>query len=155
MAIDRGDVMMGVVGDESRLTPAAVSACLNSARSLAKLAGRLGTGLLCTGEVAGAAESYAQRYIGKSSKTAARRVYEIFDGDEIGTYEAKEKTRARFAEGVYTLYARDFQGAKRIFMDIVRANTSDGVSRYYLFLADRFDKEPETDTGEEEQLYLS
>ncbi|MDR1299170.1 MAG: hypothetical protein LBJ84_02825, partial [Oscillospiraceae bacterium] len=152
-AIDRGEVMMGVVGDESRFAPAAVSIYLNSARSLAKLAGRLDAGLLCTVEVAENAGSYSQRYVGKSLKTASRRVYEIFDGDSLEMRTAKEKSRERFAEGVYLLYARDFTGAKRIFMDIVRGSASDGVSRFYLFLADRLEKSGEAE--DEETLYLA
>ncbi|MDR2615441.1 MAG: HAMP domain-containing protein [Oscillospiraceae bacterium] len=152
-AVDMGEVMMGVVGDESRLAPAAVSVCLNSARYLAELAERLEAGVLCTIDVAPEVEAYAQRYIGKYAKTGSKRVYEIFDGDAQETRAAKEKTRVQFAEGIYLLYARDFSGAKRIFMDIVRQSSADGASKFYLFLADRLEK----DGGAvgEERLYLT
>jgi hypothetical protein len=156
-AIDQGEVMMGVVGDEGRLAPAAVATCLDSARYLADLAQRLDAGILCTTEIAHEAEAYSQRYIGKCAgkdiRAGGQRVYEIFDGDALETRAVKEKTRAQFAEGVYGLYARDFSGAKRIFMDIIRLNTSDGVSRFYLFLADRLEKSGGGTT--EEALYLA
>jgi class 3 adenylate cyclase len=156
-AVGKGEVMMGVVGDESRLAPAAVSACLDSARCLAELAERLDAGILCTTEVAHEAEAYSQRYIGKCAgknvKAFGQRVYEIFDGDALETRMTKEKTRTQFAEGVYLLYARDFSGAKRIFMDIIRLNTTDGVSRFYLFLADRLEKNG--GGSDEEMLYLN
>ncbi|MDR2614949.1 MAG: hypothetical protein LBC28_00050, partial [Oscillospiraceae bacterium] len=79
--------------------------------------------------------------------------YEIFDGDAQETRAAKEKTRVQFAEGIYLLYARDFSGAKRIFMDIVRQSSADGAGKFYLFLADRLEK----DGGAigEERLYLT
>jgi hypothetical protein len=152
-AVDKGEVMLGVIGDESRLTPAAVSACLNSARHLAKLAEQLDSGILCTMDVALETESYAQRYIGKHAGADSKRVYEIFDGDLLEARAAKEKTRVQFAEGVYLLYARDFSGARRIFMDIIRLSAADGVSRFYLFLADGLEKSG--GEGGEEQLYLT
>ncbi|MDR0446816.1 MAG: hypothetical protein LBH17_07325, partial [Oscillospiraceae bacterium] len=152
-AVDKGEVMLGVIGDETRLTPAAASAYLNNARYLVELAGQLDSGILCTMNVVSETEAYAQRYIGKYAGIDSERIYEIFEGDSLESRAAKEKTRVEFAEGIYLLYARDFSGARRSFMNIIRLSAADGVSRFYLFVADRLEKNGVEVS--EEQLYLT
>ena len=143
VSIDKGNVMMGVVGDDSRMVPTAVSSSLNTARMLAVMCRTLDTNILCTMSVADEAKSYFVRYIGMTMDSGEQfRVYEIVDGDEYSMINAKEETRQQFSNGVYTLYSRDFSAAKRIFMDIARRYREDGVARYYLYLADKCEKDP-------------
>jgi len=142
VALDHGVAMMGVVGDEDRVVPTVVSACLNTARKLVELAQVLDANILCTMAVADAAKEYHLRYIGKSRDgDSPIRVYEIFDGDPYGMRLAKESARASFSAGIYALYSGDFAQAKRLFMEIARQQGEDGVARHYLYLADRFEKQ--------------
>lgn len=143
VALDHGVAMMGVVGDEDRVVPTVVSACLNTARKLVELAQVLDANILCTMVVADAAKDYNLRYIGKSRDgDSPIRVYEIFDGDPYGMRLAKESARASFSAGIYALYSGDYAQAKRLFMEIARQQGEDGVARHYLYLADRFEKQP-------------
>ena len=146
VAIAKGNVMMGVVGDDSRMSPTAVSSCLSTARMLVQLSQTLDVNILCTMEVAEETEGYFVRYIGKRLDGGTPiRVYEITDGDEQEVRVGKEKTRRTFSDGVYLVYGREFTAAKRQFMDIAHICADDGVSRYYLYLSDKM----ETDgTGE-------
>ena len=142
VALDHGVAMMGVVGDEDRVVPTVVSACLNTARKLVELAQVLDANILCTMAVADAAKEYHLRYIGKSRDgDSPIRVYEIFDGDPYGMRLAKESARASFSAGIYALYSGDYAQAKRLFMEIARQQGEDGVARHYLYLADRFEKQ--------------
>ena len=142
IAIDRGNVMMGVVGDDDRMVPTAVSSGFNTARMLVRLASTVDANILCTMSVADEAKSYFVRYIGKTSGRRDQiRVYEIIDGDEHHIRAAKEKMRDQFSKGIYSLYACDFTAAKRIFMDIARNYEEDGVTRHYLYLADKYENE--------------
>ena len=82
----------------------------------------------------------------KTWPRAAHRRFPI--GRRRGVYEVrklKEQTGGQFSEGVYALYAQDFSGAKRIFLKLVHQNADDGGARYYLYLADRLEKHPETE----------
>ncbi len=143
VTLDHGAVMLGVVGDGDRVVPTVVSACLNRARRLAVLAERLDAGILCTAAAADAAKEYALRYIGKTAqRDGGFRVYEIFDGDPYSVRQAKESLREPFSSGLYALYGGKFSEAKRLFMDIVRRQDQDGAARYYLYLADRCEKDP-------------
>ena len=148
VAIAQGNVMLGVVGDDSRTVPTAVSSGLSTARMLIRLASLLDANILCTMEVADEAKSYFVRYIGKTiEKDESIRVYEIIDGDEHKMRTGKEEMHDQFASGLYSLYGRDFTAAKRIFMDLARNYGEDGVMRYYLYLADRYEKEAPDEVG--------
>lgn len=150
VSIDKGNVMMGVVGDDSRMVPTAVSAGLNTSRLLNRLSRTLSANILCTMEVADEAKSYFVRYIGKMlDPDKPIRVYEIVDGDELSARESKEKTQGQFSQGIYSLYSRDFSAAKRMFMDIARHYGGDGIARHYLYLSDKYEKEPPN------EVYLS
>mgnify|MGYP000491333365 FL=1 len=71
VALDHGVAMMGVVGDEDRVVPTVVSACLNTARKLVELAQVLDANILCTMVVADAAKDYNLRYIARAGMGTA------------------------------------------------------------------------------------
>ena len=144
IALDEGNVMLGVVGDENQIEPASISSSFSVAKHLVELCGRLEANILCTEAVIHGAQGYGSRYMGKCLEGGqAIRTYEIFDGDVYEIRKVKEDTGERFSQGVYALYARDFSQAKRIFLNLVHRNTGDGGARYYLYLADRLEKRPE------------
>ena len=144
IALDEGNVMFGVVGDENQIEPTSISSSFSVAKHLVELCGRLEANILCTEAVIRGARGYGSRYMGKCLESGeAIRIYEIFDGDLYEIRKVKEDTGARFSEGVYALYGRDFSTAKRIFLSLVHHNTGDGGARYYLYLADRLEKHPE------------
>ena len=144
IALDEGNVMLGVVGDENQIEPTSISSSFSVAKHLVELCQRLEANILYTEAVTGAARGYGSRYVGKCLEGGeAIRTYEIFDGDAYEIRKVKEDTGARFSEGVYALYSRDFSQAKRIFLSLVHHSTGDGGARYYLYLADRLEKRPE------------
>lgn len=142
IALDTGEVMLGVVGDDTRMQTTAVSSSFNTTRMLTSLFDKFDANILCTERIERRANGYGHRYIGKSHDGSELiRVYEIYDGDTYTVRQGKAEMEKRFSEGVYTLYTGDYAEAKRIFMEIARQNSEDGVAKYYLYLADRFDKE--------------
>ena len=144
IALDEGEVMLGVVGDENQIEPTSISSSFSVAKHLVQLCGRLEASILCTETVIRSVEGYSSRYMGKCLEGGkAIRTYEIFDGDMYEIRKVKEDTGARFSEGVYALYSRNFSQAKGIFLSLVHNNTGDGGARYYLYLADRLEKRPE------------
>jgi len=143
ITLDSGEVMLGVVGDETRMQATAVSSSFNTARMLDALFSRFEANILCTERIERWTEGYGSRYIGKTHNGAELiRVYEIYDGDPYPMRQGKAEAKKAFSEGVYTLYAGEYAAAKRIFMEIVRRNSGDGAARHYLYLEDRFEKEP-------------
>lgn len=144
IALDEGNMMIGVVGDETQMEPTAISSSFSVARQLIALCNLLDANILCTEAVAAGAKDYGIRYMGKCvDGREAIRTYEIYDGDPYDVRRVKQLTGKRFSEGVYALYSRDFAAAKRIFLDMVHRNTGDGGARYYLYLADQLEKNPD------------
>ncbi len=144
IALDEGNMMLGVVGDENQMEPTAISSSFTVARRLISLCGELDANILCTEPVAAAAQGYGSRYMGKYADGGDEiRTYEIYDGDPYEVRRGKSLTGKRFSEGVYLLYSREFSAAKRVFLELVHRNTGDGGARYYLYLADELEKHPE------------
>jgi len=143
IALDVGEMIIGVVGDETQMEPATISTSFTTARRLIGLAGKLEASILCTESIIKGAEGYGSRYMGKSRQGGGLvRVYEIFDGDIYEVRRSKANTGPRFSKGVLSLYSQDFAAAKKLFLELVHENPADGGARYYLYLADRLEKQP-------------
>ena len=143
IALDIGDVLLGVVGDSARMEPTTISTSFSVVRELVALSDRLEARILCTEALIEGAQDYGSRYLGKCWLDGeAIRVYEVFDGDEYGVRKGKAQTVSRFSQGVYALYSGETGQAKRIFLELVHDNPADGGARYYLYLADRMERDP-------------
>lgn len=144
IALDEGDAVLGVVGDDQQMELTCISSGFATNRHLLQLAALLKAGILCTQAVIDQADTYASRYVGKCLEGAGeRRVYEIYDGDPYDSRRAKERTADAFAQGIYSLYGGDASGAKRIFLQLVHQYGCDGGAQYYLYLADHLEKHPQ------------
>lgn len=148
IALDVGDVLLGVVGDSAHMEPTTISTSFSVVRELVALSERLDARILCTESIIGGAGEYGSRYLGKCwLDDSAIRVYEIFDGDEYSVRKGKAQTVQRFSQGVYALYSGETGQAKRTFLELVHDNPADGGARYYLYLADRMERDPELVCG--------
>lgn len=142
IALDLGDVMVGVVGDDNQMEPTIISSSFTTVKQLIQLCGRLQAGILCTENIVSGVKGYGSRYIGRSSQgDKSVRVYEIFDGDPYSVRRVKERSVQAFTQGVYALYSQDVPQAKRIFLELVHNGPADGGARYYLYLSDQMEKE--------------
>lgn len=144
IALDFGEVIIGIVGDETQMEPTTISNCFTVTSHLIDLAAPLEAGILCTENIISGAKQYSSRYLGKSRQgTEFIRVYEIIDGDPYVVRQNKENTISEFSEGIFALYSQDFATAKRIFLKLAHDYPNDGGARYYLYLADRLEKQPD------------
>ena len=143
IALDKGDVMFGIVGDTARMSPTTVSTSINTAMELTQLCGRLNAGILCTESIISEHPEHPSRYVGKciiGGKPV--RAYEVFDGDEFNTRRGKANSMEAFSKGVYDLYAGETTLAKHTFLQLAHNYPLDGGARYYLHLADQLEHDP-------------
>lgn len=146
IALEEGDLALGVIGDEYQLEPVFFSTSSSVAERLIGLCKQLGAGILCTETVLEGVQGYSSRYMGKCTEGDAQiRIYEIFDADPYDVRKLKEQTSRSFSDGVYALYGRDFSTARSIFLNLVHRGDGDVGARYFLYLADRLEKEPDVD----------
>lgn len=142
IAVDVGEVIMGIVGDEAQIEPSTISDSFSTLQELISICDRVEANILCTESVISGVAGYSSRYMGKCSVgRKAVRVYEVFDGDPYDVRKGKEAGVHRFSEGVLSLYSGEIVQAKRVFLDLVRDAPQDGGARYYLYLADRLTEE--------------
>lgn len=143
IALDVGDVMLGIVGDTSKMEPTTISSSLSTARELIGLCNRLKAGILCTETIISQRQEYGSRYLGKCAVGSHPvRVYEVFDGDEFSVRRGKASSVREFSQGVYDLYGGDAAAAKHTFLRLAHSYPLDGGVRYYLYLADRLEHDP-------------
>ena len=144
VALDVGNVIIGIVGDSEQMEMTTISSSFSTVRTLIRLADQLEAGILCTEAIAGGAKGYGSRYLGKAPGETPQRVYEIFDADDYDVRKGKAATVKRFAQGVFALYSGDRAEAKHIFLELAHDYPGDGAVRYYLYLVDRMESNPET-----------
>ena len=142
IAIDIGEVIMGIVGDQDQIEPSTLSDSYVTLKELIAICGRIDANILCTEAITMGLEGYGSRYMGRC-KAGRRsvRVYEVFDGDPYDVRRGKSANVHRFSEGVLSLYSGEIAQSKRVFLDLVRDAPRDGGARYYLYLSDRLTEE--------------
>ena len=143
IALDKGNVMLGIVGDTSQMEPTTISSSLSAAQEMIDLCNRLKAGILCTEAIISDRQDYGSRYMGKCIVgDRPIRVYEVFDGDEFSIRKGKAASLEEFSQGVYDLHSGDAAGAKHCFLQLAHDYPMDGGARYYLYLADRLEHDP-------------
>jgi class 3 adenylate cyclase len=143
IALDVGDVMLGIVGDETQMQPSAISSGFSVVRELIGLCSQLDAGILCTEEIVSGAQDTGNRYVGKCAVgDTPVRVYEVFEGDEYLLRRAKAGSTGVFTEAVLELYSGGTSEAKKRFLQLAHATPGDGGARWYLYLADLLDRYP-------------
>ena len=143
IALDKGNVMLGIVGDNSKIEPTMISTCLSTTQELIQLSSRLKAGILCTEAIMSEQQGYGNRYMGKCNVgKQSVRVYEVFDGDEFNIRRGKAASLSEFSEGVFDVYGGDATKAKHTFLKLAHNYPLDGGARYYLYLADRMEHDP-------------
>ena len=144
IALDVGDVMLGIVGDDNQMQPVTISSGFSVAREFIGLCRRLDARILCTEEVISGAQEVGSRYMGKCvvGETVVR-VYEVFEGDEYLLRQAKAGTVRAFTHAVLELYSGGAGTAKREFLQLAHSIPNDGGARWYLYLSDRLEQYPD------------
>ena len=140
IVISEGEVLLGFIGDDRRMEPSAVSAAINEAEEIEKILTDSGLYIVCTERAFRSLpeDKYRSRLIGSFvTAEGERQLYDMFDSDPYTMIKLKEQFAIRFELGVSLFKKQDFTNARNVFMDIVKYAADDGVSRNYMYLAER------------------
>ena len=140
IVISRGEVLLGFIGDEKRMEPAAVSTVINHCEEMEGLCADSGLYIVCADDAFSTLPRgrYRSRCIGRfrTADGETHRLYDMFDSDPYSLIKLKEQMMTKFELGVNLFEKKDFVHARGVFMDIVKYASDDGVARNYMYLAE-------------------
>jgi len=132
VGIHSGSVMMGIVGENERLSSTVISANVNLASRVEGLTKQTNSGLLITREtlnqLAGYEEEFAYRFIGMVQAAGVNEVVGLFDILDALRPEEKRlrlATKTIFESGVRKYHMKDYAAAVERFEEVVAADPND------------------------------
>jgi len=150
VGIHSGSVMMGIVGENERLSSTVISDNVNLASRLEGLTKQTGSGLLITrdtlNQLAGFETEFEYRFIGMVRAAGVNEVVGLFD--MLDALPPKEKqarlsTKAIFESGVRKYHMKDYAVAVKRFKRVITDDPQDICAKHYLSEAIKHYKNPE------------
>ena len=140
-----GDVMIGMVGHDERMSVLTLSAYTGFGEFLQQIAPKYYARILASGSYVEQVENcrtrFNSRFLGYmyiSSSGVAEKVYDIFDGDTAAIRNQKRKTRMVFEKGVGLFLERSFAEARLYFIEVLKTDRYDRAAMEYVLLCDKY-----------------
>ncbi|TYP79661.1 adenylate/guanylate cyclase domain-containing protein [Paenibacillus methanolicus] len=144
IAIHKGALMMGIIGEESRMESNVISDDVSLTTRLEEASEQLGASILITRtalETMEAPERFQYRWLGRiqlDSKELPLELYDIYEGDEETARLGKDKTKALFERGVALYQEGRFFDARETFVEVIKWNRQDKAAKLYFYLCDEY-----------------
>lgn len=147
ITIHYGEAILGVVGDEGRMSTAVISNCVNEAVALDKYAGKYKCAVLLTDSFinSGFDIKTNARFIGEimdEHQTASLRISEWLETVPVAKQADFMKTKQQFEVALEAFLAGSYETAKKQFIRVIKDNPHDLVSREYLYKCEKAITEP-------------
>jgi len=149
VGIHTGSVMMGIVGENERLSSTVISPNVNLASRVEGLSKQTASGLLITrdtmNQLAGNESEFSYRFIGMVQAAGVNVVVGLFDMLDALSPKEKQirlKTKTVFESGVRKFHMKDYAVAVERFKKVVDADPSDICAANHLEDANRRLKDP-------------
>jgi len=150
VGIHSGSVMMGIVGENERLSSTVISANVNLASRVESLTKQTASGVLITrdtlNQLAGHEEEFSYRFIGMVQAAGVNEVVALFD--MLDALMPKDKkcrmaTKIVFESGVRKYHMKDYAAAVKRFEKVLAADPQDKCASHYLEEAHKHLQNPE------------
>lgn len=134
-----GDIMLGFVGDETRMEPTAISDETQKAELIEKICYESSIHVACTRNFYQLIPNniYRSRRIGEVAINQEKiELFEFYDSDPYALVKMKDLYATQFELGVNLFAKGNYQRALGVFMDIMKYSAVDGVTRHYAVLSE-------------------
>lgn len=136
--IGRGDVLVGVSGNEDRRGVVVVSDEAMQLFNIDTQINTIGIKQVATKAVIDCLNEdspYKYRFVGRVGNITGEgftEIYHIIDGSNTYKKDLYMNTKATFEKGVHYYLTADFENARNCFVDVLRVHETDSVAVYYL-----------------------
>ena len=145
IGMDYGEVRMGIVGHEARLSVVTMSENVSLAEMLQKMAVKYGARILATARFCQRIPDFDKLfnsrrlgYFYDTMRESMIEVFDIYDGDPPERRQNKRRTRMIFEQGVDRYVHGRYEDARLHFVEVLKADRYDLAAREYLYLCDTF-----------------
>ena len=139
VGVHTGSVMMGIVGENERLSSTVISPNVNLASRVEGLSKQTGSGMLITrdtmNQLSGRESEFSYRFIGMVQAAGVNVVVGLFDMlDALSSKEKnmRLKTKTVFESGVRKFHMKDYAAAIQRFEKVVSADPGDTCAIHHL-----------------------
>ncbi len=144
IGMHKGPLIMGIMGNESRLEANLVSDTVNAASRMEGLTKYYGSSLIITESMLNQVDDpafFEYRSLGKvqvKGKNQAIEIFDVFEADTPEVFYKKQQTKAIFESGLKKYYQRQFEEATSCFAQVLSKHPEDKAAQIYLSNAVRY-----------------
>ena len=137
IGLHTGPLIMGVIGDNTRLDAATIADTVNTASRLESLTKYYGVNILLSGDSLSQIrklEDYQLRYLGKVQVVGKKKpigLYECFEGDLPEVIEQKLRTLELFNEGVSLYFSNEFKQSVQVMERVLKVHPEDKTAHFF------------------------
>ncbi|WP_171056161.1 adenylate/guanylate cyclase domain-containing protein [Paenibacillus sinopodophylli] len=144
MAIHKGPLMLGIVGEEQRMEGNVISDDVNITATLERMSDTMGASILVTRtffEQLRAPERFRFRQLGRvriEGKDEPIELIDVYEGDSDMERSLKDRTKVLFEKGIMLCQEGRFFDARETFIEVIKINRFDKAAKLYFYLCDEY-----------------
>jgi class 3 adenylate cyclase len=149
IGVHSGKVMLGIVGENERLSSTVISKNVNLASRMESLTKQTRSGMLITRETMNLVDaqrnSFASRFIGQIQVAGTNEVtgvFDVLDALPNGIRAKRVRTRTVFESGIRCYHTKEYQKAYAKFNEVLKFDAEDMCARVYAREAERHMRDP-------------
>lgn len=144
IAIHKGPLMLGIVGEEQRMEGNVISDDVNITAALERMSDSMGASILVTRtffEQLRSPELFRFRMLGRiriDGYDDPIELVDVYEGDSDSERSLKERTKAMFEKGIMLCQEGRFFDARETFIEVIKINRFDKAAKLYFYLCDEY-----------------